>query len=55
VSEKRLRPEGGSDGRPTKGQQEWDDDAERAVALIFLCLGDMAEQHIMSMEDSVEV
>jgi hypothetical protein len=55
VSERRLRPEGGSDDRPTKGQQEWDDDAERAVALIFLCLGDMAERHIMGMEDPVEV
>ena len=55
VSGKRLRPEGGSDGRPTKGQSEWDDDAECATALIFLCLGNMAEQHVMGIEDPVEV
>jgi hypothetical protein len=55
VCGKRKRPEGGSDDKPTKAQQEWDDDAERAVALIFLYLGDMAERHITDMEDPVKV
>ena len=43
VNGRKLRPEGGSEDKPTKAQTEWDEEADRAIALIFLCLGDAAE------------
>jgi LTR polyprotein gag-polypeptide-like protein len=55
VSGKRPRPEGGSEDKSTKAQIEWDEDAERAVALIFLCLGDMAERHVTGIDNPVEM
>jgi hypothetical protein len=55
VSGWKLRPDGGSEDRPTKAQLEWDDEAERATAIIFLCLGDAAERQITGLEDPVAI
>lgn len=55
VCERKKRPEGGSTDKPTKEQINWDDDAERATATIFLYLDDMAEKHIRDLTDPIAV
>ncbi|KAI9818996.1 MAG: hypothetical protein M1826_001251 [Phylliscum demangeonii] len=45
-----VRPEGGSDDKPTKAQGEFEDEAERATATIFLSLDDSTERHIRDLE-----
>jgi hypothetical protein len=55
VCQRRTRPEGGTEEKPTKAQTEFDDDAERATATIFLYLDEMAESHISSLRNPVVI
>ena len=55
VCRRKLRPEGGTDDKPTKAQIEWDDEAERATATIFLYLGNMAERYVYALRDPVAI
>ena len=55
VCGRKTRPEGGSEDKATKGQLEWDEEAERATAIIFLCLDEMAEHHVVDLRNPVAV
>jgi len=55
VCQRRVRPDGGSEDKPTKAQIEFDDDAERATATIFLYLDEMAESHVCNLRDPVAI
>ena len=50
VAERKLRPESNH-----ARQLEWDDEAERATATIFLCLSESAEKHVQDMRDPVAI
>jgi hypothetical protein len=50
VCERRIKPESGA-----KAQADYDDDAERATATIFLYLSETAERYVRNLRDPVAV
>lgn len=59
VCRRKLRPTAGSSGQSeeglTRAQHEFDDEAERATATIFLYLDDTAERLVRDIRDPVEL
>lgn len=59
VSQRKTRPVSSStdsdSDSPTKEQLAWDDEAERAMATIFLYLDDSTERHVQNIQDPVEL
>jgi hypothetical protein len=50
VCERRVKPESGP-----KAQADYDDDAERATATIFLYLSETAERYVRELRDPVVI
>ena len=55
VCQRKVRPSDTSSDKPTPAQLEYDDEAERATATLFLCLGDAPLRHVMALRNPVQV
>lgn len=55
VCQLKVRPDGGSEDKPTEAQVEYDEEVERATATIFLYLSDDTERPVLEITDPVEL